>query len=147
MLKFRPHRSTGIPSLSLADTSSLLEQLESALTQLAVMLTSRHVQPIRTEAAQWAGKLGAVAEVLQNWLSVQELWESMEAVLSSSTSPEARRLKSVAGWGSATCMSASDLWLQGMSEESAKFEQLSSEWGRVMEKSAAVKNCILVSAR
>lgn len=34
---------------------------------------------------------------------------------------------------------------QGLAEECAKFSSLSVEWGRVMERSASVKNCILVS--
>ena len=46
------------------------------------MLTSRHIHPLRNETSQWAGKLSAIAEVLQSWLSVQELWLSLQPVLS-----------------------------------------------------------------
>ena len=46
-------------------TLSLLEQLDSTQTELAVMLMSKHIHPLRSDCAQWAGKLGHVAEVLQ----------------------------------------------------------------------------------
>lgn len=82
VLQFQLHSSTNCPLLSPSQSLSLLEQLDSTQTQLATMLTSRHIHPLRNETSQWAGKLSAIAEVLQSWLSVQELWLSLQPVLS-----------------------------------------------------------------
>ena len=49
---------------------------------LAVMLTSKYIGPLRDEAASWAEKLKEVAEVLELWLEVQDLWQYLEAVFS-----------------------------------------------------------------
>ena len=65
VLKFESHSHTSIPLLSQSYSFSLLEQLDSTQTDLAVMLLSRHVHPLRSDCAQWAGKLEHISEVLQ----------------------------------------------------------------------------------
>ena len=80
VLQFQLHSSTNCPLLSPSQSLSLLEQLDSTQTQLATMLTSRHIHPLRNETSQWAGKLSSIAEVLQLWVSVQELWLSLQPV-------------------------------------------------------------------
>ena len=42
----------------------------------------RYIGPLRDEAASWAEKLKEVAEVLELWLEVQDLWQYLEAVFS-----------------------------------------------------------------
>lgn len=68
--------------LNKQSTERLLEQLEDAQALLAQMLTSRYIGPLREEAASWAEKLKEVAEVLEQWLEVQDLWQYLEAVFS-----------------------------------------------------------------
>ena len=63
-------------------TERVLEQLEDAQALLAQMLTSRYIGPLREEAASWAEKLKEVAEVLEQWLEVQALWQYLEEVFS-----------------------------------------------------------------
>ena len=63
-------------------TERVLEQLEDAQALLAQMLTSRYIGPLREEAASWAEKLKEVAEVLEQWLEVQDLWQYLEEVFS-----------------------------------------------------------------
>ena len=46
------------------------------------MLKSPYVGPHREEAAQWSLKLTSIADVLQKWVAVQELWQSLESVFS-----------------------------------------------------------------
>ena len=46
------------------------------------MFISRYIGPLRDEAASWAEKLKEVAEVLELWLEVQDLWQYLEAVFS-----------------------------------------------------------------
>ena len=71
-LTFLPYKSHGSSVLLHVDhTHSLLELLEHTQIQLATMLTSKYIQPLREEAAQWAAKLASVTEVLQKvhvWL-------------------------------------------------------------------------------
>ena len=47
------------------------------------MLTSKYIKPLRTEAASWSIKLNEIGEVLETWISVEELWMNLEAVFSS----------------------------------------------------------------
>ena len=82
VLQFETHSSFDLPLLSLTQSFSLLEQLDSTQTELAIMLTSRYIHPLKNECAQWAGKLASIAEILHVWLSVQELWLSLQPVFS-----------------------------------------------------------------
>ena len=52
------------------------------------MLSSPHIHPLRNETAQWAGKLATITEVLQLWLTVQELWLSLQPVFNSKIASE-----------------------------------------------------------
>ena len=82
MLQFEAYKSHGFVLLSQSFTRGLLEQLEHAHTSLSIMLKSVYITPHRDEAAQWSLKLTSIADVLHKWLSVQELWQSLEAVFS-----------------------------------------------------------------
>lgn len=65
-LSFLTYKSHGGSVLLHVDhTHSLQEQLEHTQIQLATMLMSKYIQPLREEAAQWAAKLASVAEILQ----------------------------------------------------------------------------------
>lgn len=64
-LHFQPYKSHGLMLLDIDHTHSLLEQLEHAQMELATMLTSRHIQPLKEEAIQWAAKLATISDILQ----------------------------------------------------------------------------------
>jgi hypothetical protein len=49
------------------------------------MLTSKHVQPLRSEVASWSEKLKTISEVLELWLEVQDLWICVESVFTNPT--------------------------------------------------------------
>lgn len=85
VLTFEHYKRRGPIYLDKSFTQRLLEQLEDAQALLASMLTSRYIGPLRDEAASWAEKLKEVAEVLEMWLEVQDLWQYLEAVFSNST--------------------------------------------------------------
>lgn len=51
--------------LGIDHTHSLLERLEHAQMELATMLMSRYIQPLREEAIQWAAKLSSLSDILQ----------------------------------------------------------------------------------
>ena len=59
------YKSHGFVLLTDEHTHSLLEQLEHAQMQLATMLRSKHILPLRDDTAQWAVKLALISEVLQ----------------------------------------------------------------------------------
>jgi dynein heavy chain len=111
-----------LPLLSPSHSMLLLESLDSTQTQLTVMLMSKHIDPLRNEAAQWVGKLGTVAEVLQLWLSVQELWLSLEPVYNDKFSSEE--------------------YADDNLEELHDFCEITETWVSLMNKTLALKNCI-----
>ena len=90
MLSFEPYKRRGPIYLEKVSTEHLLEQLEDAEALLAGMLTSKHIGPMREEAASWAEKLKEVGEVLELWLEVQDLWQYLEAVFSNSAASKVR---------------------------------------------------------
>ena len=65
MLNFEKFKSRGWVCLDKVNTEKLLEISEDAKASLAIMLTSKHVAPLRDEAASWAVKLKEVGEVLE----------------------------------------------------------------------------------
>ena len=65
VLTFENFKNRGLVSLSHSNTEHLLDLLEDAQATLALMLTSRHIGPLRDEAAAWAIKLKEIGEVLE----------------------------------------------------------------------------------
>lgn len=82
VLTFENFKNRGLVCLSHSNTEHLLDLLEDAQATLALMLTSRHIGPLRDEAAAWAIKLKEISEVLEQWLTVQDLWQHLEEVFS-----------------------------------------------------------------
>lgn len=64
-LHFQHYKSHGPVLLDINHTHSLLEELEHAQMELATMLTSRHIQPLKEDAIQWAAKLATITDILQ----------------------------------------------------------------------------------
>ena len=67
-LVFQQYRGYGSVLLALDHTHSLMERLEHAQVELATMLMSQHIQPLKEEAIQWAAKLSSLADILQQVL-------------------------------------------------------------------------------
>ena len=65
VLNFEKFKNRGLVCLDKVNTEKLLEISEDAKASLAVMLVSKHVAPLRDEAASWAVKLKEVGEVLE----------------------------------------------------------------------------------
>ena len=80
VLVFDVHSRRGPVILEAKYTNSLLQQLEDSQILLMNMFNSRHIEPMREEAAQWAAKLMEISEVLDLWLNVQQLWLDLETV-------------------------------------------------------------------
>ena len=95
MLVIEHYKRRGKVFLNKQSSKKVLEQLEDAQDLLASMLTSKHIGPMREEAAMWAEKLKHVAEVLELWLDVQDLWMYLENVFSNPRAAKVRKISAV----------------------------------------------------
>ena len=82
------------------------------------MLTSKHIGPLKDEAASWAAKLLSVSEVIEQWLSVQNHWVHLESVFSLPTTKK------------------------DLPQEAKRFASIDKTWTKLMKKSYEVKNVI-----
>ena len=99
----------------------MLEQLEDAQALLAQMLTSRYIGPLREEAASWAEKLKEVAEVLEQWLEVQDLWQYLEAVFSNNETAKE------------------------LPQEAKRFSRIDKGWTKMMKRAYDTRNVLQVN--
>ncbi|KAL4232681.1 hypothetical protein ACF0H5_007369 [Mactra antiquata] len=118
VLAFEHYKRRGPIYLDKVFTERLLEQLEDAQALLATMLTSRYIGPLRDEAASWAEKLKEVAEVLELWLEVQDLWQYLEAVFSNQVA--ARELP----------------------QEAKRFARIDKSWTKMMKRAFDTRNVL-----
>ncbi|XP_055889444.1 dynein axonemal heavy chain 8-like isoform X3 [Biomphalaria glabrata] len=118
VLNFQHYKKRGPMYLDKAFTERLLEQLEDAEALLATMLTSRYIGPLRDEAASWAEKLKEVAEVLELWLEVQDLWQYLEAVFSNS------------------------LAVRELPQEAKRFARIDKGWTKMMKRAFDTRNVL-----
>lgn len=99
-LVFATYRQRGEVVLSVSDTADLIEKLEEAQMNLQGMATNRYSQPFRESVHEWVVKLSTVSEVIEQWLTVQNLWTSLEVVFDGgdivkSLPQEAKRFKTI----------------------------------------------------
>ncbi|ESO89151.1 hypothetical protein LOTGIDRAFT_229063 [Lottia gigantea] len=118
VLNFEHYKKRGPMYLDKAFTERLLEQLEDAQALLAGMLTSRYIGPLRDEAASWAEKLKEVAEVLELWLEVQDVWQYLEAVFSNS------------------------LAVKELPQEAKRFSRIDKGWTKMMKRAFDTRNVL-----
>jgi dynein heavy chain len=59
-----------------------MERLEDSSMVLSTLSSNRFSSPFRPKLQDWIGKLAAVAEIMEQWLTVQSLWSYMESVFS-----------------------------------------------------------------
>ena len=79
---FAEYKARGSVVLKAAETAELIEALEESQMSLGGMATNRYSAPFCERVGAWAGRLGTVSEVLEQWLAVQAMWQYMEAVFS-----------------------------------------------------------------
>eukprot|EP00795_Rhopilema_esculentum_P017364 gene17364-8957_t len=116
VLNFERFKNRGLVCIDKENTEKLLEIAEDAKSSLAIMLTSKHVAPLRDEAASWAVKLKEVGEVLDQWLSVQELWQCLEEVFSNSATAKE------------------------LPQESSRFARVDRGYMKTMKKAVEIRN-------
>jgi dynein heavy chain, axonemal len=64
------------------ETAELLERLEDSTMVLGGLAASRYSAPFRPQLQALQGRLGAVTETMDLWLTVQAAWSYVEAVFS-----------------------------------------------------------------
>ncbi|KAG2467807.1 DYHG protein, partial [Polypterus senegalus] len=80
VLNFELYKNYGPVLLVKEDTLQTLEQVENTRVLLAQMLTSKHIGPLREDAASWSEKLKEVGMVLEIWIEVQDMWHNLEPI-------------------------------------------------------------------
>ncbi|CAG9462434.1 unnamed protein product [Pedinophyceae sp. YPF-701] len=82
VLVFADYRNRGPVILKGGETAEMIEKLEDTQMQLGSMATNRFSAPFRDDVQSWVLKLSTVFEVIEQWLGVQNMWQSLEVVFS-----------------------------------------------------------------
>ena len=117
-LTFAPFKARGNIILNTGATFEMMEVLEESQMGLGSMLASRFVVPFKDFANEWVDKLSSVSEILEQWTTVQAMWQYLEAVFTSG-----------------------DIAKQ-LPQESKRFQGIDKNWVKIMSKGNETPNVI-----